>query len=449
MTPLDKLDEPDSLIELRAKVNALIPRIDLPEALLEIQAMTGFADEFQHINNRETQVEDLALSVCAVLTAEACNINLEPVVQNEVAALSYARLAWVQQNHIRAETLSRANARLVKEQSRISMVKAWGGGEVASADGLRFVVPVKTMHGGHNSKYFNAQRGVTYYNFVSNQFSGFHGIVIPGTLGESPHLLDGLLEHQTELQPQQMITDTAGYSDLVFGLFWLLGFQFSPRLADLGDARLWRIDQKAHYGALNGVARNSIHRDIITAQWDDFLRVAGSLKMGKVKPSELVRGLQRGKKVSTLGRAIGELGRIPKTLHLLNYIADADYRRHCLTQLNRHEGRNGLARRVFHGQKGELRQRYREGQEDQLGALGLVVNALVLWTTRYMDAALTRLRAEGLVVNPEDVARLSPLGSKHFNVLGRYHFDVSDAVRRGELRPLRNPNEFEQELLIA
>jgi TnpA family transposase len=449
VTPLDKLDEPASLIELRDQVNALIPRVDLPEALLEVQALTGFADEFEHINGRVTEVEDLALSACAVLTAEACNISLAPIVQNEVPALSYARLAWVQQNHIRAETLNRANARLVREHSRIPLVKAWGGGEVASADGLRFVVPVKTLHGGHNSKYFNAQRGVTYYNFVSNQFSGFHGVVIPGTLGESPYLLDGLLEHGTELQPQQMITDTAGYSDLVFGLFWLLGFQFSPRLADIGGARLWRMKKDTHYGVLQGVARNRLNRDLIGGHWDDFLRVAGSLKMGTVKPSELIHGLQRGSRASTLGRAIGELGRIPKTLHLLNYIADADYRRHCLTQLNRHEGRNGLARRVFHGQNGELRQRYREGQEDQLGALGLVVNALVLWTTRYMDAALAHLRAKGATVKPEDVARLSPLGSKHFNVLGRYHFDLSDAVRRGELRRLRDPDDFEQELLIA
>jgi hypothetical protein len=119
-----------------------------------------------------------------------------------------------------------------------------------------------------------------------------------------------------------------------------------------------------------------------------------------------------------LGRAIGELGWIPKTLHLLNYIADADYRRHCLTQLNRHESRNGLARRVFHGQSGELRQRYREGQEDQLTALGLVVNALVLWTTRYMDAALSHLHTQGVSVKREDIARLSTMGSRHFNVLG-------------------------------
>jgi len=94
---------------------------------------------------------------------------------------------------------------------------------------------------------------------------------------------------------------------------------------------------------------------------------------------------------------------------------------------------------VFHGKRGELQQRYREGQEDQLGALGLVVNVIVLWDTIYMDAALDQLRAEGFDVRDEDVARLSPLGFEHINMLGRYVFTLPDAVARGELRPLRNP----------
>ena len=352
-------------------------------------------------------------------------------------ALTAARLAWVQQNYIRAETLIRANARLVKAQAHIPLTKAWGGGEVASADGLRFVVPVRTLHAGYNSKYFHVERGVTYYNFTSDQFSGFHGIVIPGTLHDSPYVLDGLLEHQTELQPRQLMTDSAGYSDIVFGLFWLLGFQFSPRLAELGETRFWRIDSKANYGVLNGLARHRVKTALIIQHWDDLLRVAGSLKWGTVRASELIRSLQRGGRASTLGRAIGELGRIPKTLHLLNFIADQNYRRHILNQLNRGEGRGRLSRKVFYGQRGELRQRYREGQEDQLSALGLVVNALILWTTRYMDAALNHLRATGADVKKEDLARLSPLNNKHFNMLGRYYFTVPEEVLRGELRPLR------------
>src|ERR671922_1636155 len=129
-----------------------------------------------------------------------------------------------------------------------------------------------------------------------------------------------------------------------------------------------------------------------------------------------MRSILRSKRPSTLARAIGALGRIPRTLYMLSYIDDEHYRRRILTQLNRGEGRHSVARAVFHGQRGELRQRYREGQEDQLGALGLVANAIVLWNTLYMDAALAQLRGEGWQVREEDVARFSPLGYDHINM---------------------------------
>jgi TnpA family transposase len=155
----------------------------------------------------------------------------------------------------------------------------------------------------------------------------------------------------------------------------------------------------------------------------------------------LIRGLQGGGRPPTLGRAISEQSRVPKTLYLLNYQDDEAYRRRILTQLNRGESRHDVARAIFHGQRGELRQRYREGQEDQLGALGLVVNAVVLWNTRYLDAALTQVRTSGATVKPEDVERLSPLLLDHINVLGRYEFNLKKSIRHGKLRPLRDPDE--------
>jgi TnpA family transposase len=441
LTPLDRLDEPASLTTLRETVAGLLPRVDLPDVLLEIQARTNFAGAFTHVSEGAARVGDLATSVCAVLLAEACNIGLEPLARPDVPALTRGRLTWVQQNYVRAETLIRANAQLVDAQAKIPLAQAWGGGEVASADGLRFVVPVRSVNAGPNSKYFGTGRGITYYNFTSDQFTGFHGTVIPGTLRDSLFILEGLLEHQTGLNPREVMSDTAGYSDVIFGLFWLLGYQFSPRLADLGEARFWRIDPAADYGALNGLARHRVRTELIVRHWDDLLRVAGSLKMGAISASELTRSLLRSSRPSTLTRAIGELGRVAKTLYLLSYIDDETYRRRILTQLNRGEGRHGVARTVFHGQRGEVRQHYREGQEDQLGALGLVVNVLVLWNTLYMDAALAHLRRGGAEVKPEDVARLSPLGHEHINVLGRYSFALADSIAEGELRPLHQPDD--------
>ena len=64
-------------------------------------------------------------------------------------------------------------------------------------------------------------------NFSTDQYAGFHHIVIPGTLRDSIYILEGLLEQQTSLKPVEIMTDTAGASDVVFGLFWLLSYQFS------------------------------------------------------------------------------------------------------------------------------------------------------------------------------------------------------------------------------
>ena len=441
ITPLDKLDEPPSLTRLSGQVTGLLPTIDLTELLLEIHARTGFTDEFTHVSESNARVHDLTVSICAVLMAEACNIGLEPLIKHQVPALTRHRLSWVKQNYLRAETIVRANARLVDHQATLPLARKWGGGEVASADGMRFVAPVRTINAGPNRKYFGSSRGITWYNFVSDQYSGFHGIVIPGTLRDSIFVLEGLLEQQTGLNPTEIMTDTAGTSDMVFGLFWLLGYQFSPRLADAGEAVFWRTDKAADYGVLNELARGHVNIHRIEQHWDDMMRVAGSLKLGRVQASELIRTLLKSERPSSLARAIIDAGRINKTLYLLNYIDDEDYRRRILTQLNRGEGRHGVARAICHGQRGEIRKRYREGQEDQLGALGLVTNAVVLWNTIYMQAALDHLQRQPMEVREEDESRLSPLVHGHINVLGDYSFTLAELVMKGQLRPLNQPTE--------
>jgi hypothetical protein len=305
LSPLDKLHEPASLLALRAAVAALLPRVDLPEVLIEIVARSGFTQHFTHISERTTRVEDLTLSLCAVLLAEASNTGPEPLIRNDVAALKRDRLSWVSQNYIRDQTLIAANAALVSAQNHIALAKLWGGGEVASADGLRFVVPVRTVHAAPNPKYFGTGRGVTWYNLVSNQFSGLNAITVPGTLRDSLVLLSVVLEQQTELNPTRIMTDSGAYSDVVFGIFRLLGYRFRPRLADMGGTRFWRIDPRADYGDLNHLARQKINLRLIEQHWDDLLRLAGSLKLGKVPAASIMRILQVSDRPTKMAQTLG------------------------------------------------------------------------------------------------------------------------------------------------
>jgi len=163
LTPLAAQEEPASLQQLRQQVATRLPQVELVALLLEVEAFTGFAGAFTHVADGQPAAADLPLSICAVLLAQACNLGLKTVARAEVPALTLARLAWVQQNYLRVETLTAANARLVYAQARLPLplAQAWGGGEVASADGMRFVVPVRTIHAGWNRKYYGSQRGVT------------------------------------------------------------------------------------------------------------------------------------------------------------------------------------------------------------------------------------------------------------------------------------------------
>lgn len=90
-----------------------------------------------------------------------------------------------------------------------------------------------------------------------------------------------------------------------------------------------------------------------------------------------------------------------------------------------------------HARPGDRRRR--QGQEEQLGALGLVVNCIVLYNTIYTQRALDQLAAEGYEVLRDDIRRLSPLGYEHITLTGRYHLILADPIRRGEYRPLKTP----------
>ncbi|MFF9870137.1 Tn3 family transposase [Streptomyces sp. NPDC013953] len=446
---LGALGETKSLTWLRKTTAAMLPKIDLPDLLFEVDSWTGFLDAFVHLGDGRTRMEDVKTSLVALLVAEACNIGLTPVTDPNDEALTRARLVHVDQYYLRADTVAAANALLIEAQRRVPIVTHWGEGLLASVDGLRFVVPKRTIHAGPSPKYYHFKRGITWLNAVNDQVAGIGQMVVPGTPRDSLHILDTLLNLDAGVKPEMVATDNASYSDMVFGLFSMLGYNFSPRFKDLADQRFWRAElpgvETGDYGPLDSLARNKVNLNKVVTHWPDMLRVTGSMVTGQVRAYDLLRMFGREGRPTPLGQAFAEYGRIGKTLHLLRVVDPVDdtYRRQMNRQLTVQESRHKLARDICHGKRGQIMQAYRTGQEDQLGALGLVLNAVVLWTTRYLDAAVQELRALPAAerehdVLGEDVARLSPLRHANLNVLGRYSFRAT-VPAGGGLRPLRDP----------
>ncbi|MFP3969687.1 Tn3 family transposase, partial [Actinomadura fulvescens] len=451
---LEAAPYPDGYQAVHDAVAAMLPRIDYPELLLEVNARAGFLDAMPHISGSEARRDDLDLSLAALLVARSCNIGLRPVAKAGTAALGENRLIGVEKGYFHGEGIAVAAAVLVGKQAEIPITADWGGGMVASTDGLRFVVPVRSLHARPSPLYFGIgkrPRGTTWLNTVSDKVMGLGGLVVPGTLRDSLYILDAIHRLDATEHPDVITTDQGSYSDIVYGMFAACGYQFAPRHADITDTQLWWIDTamldgeitRDHrasngWGAFNTLALRRVSVPVIVAEWEDMMRVAGSLATSKVRAYDLIKVMTAGGRLTGLGNAFAHYGRIFKTLHLLQVIHVEAYRRMIGTQLNIGESRHDLARNVFFGNLGRLARGYERGMENQLGALGLGLNAITWWNSLYVDAAVNRLEAGGLSVGPQIRARLSPLLFAHINFHGSYPIQRPDL--QGHLRDLHDAN---------
>ena len=446
LTGVKAVAEPPSLVDLRSRTTAMLPRVDLPEVILEVMSWAPeIAEAFTPASGGRSRLEDLPVSIAACLAAHAMNIGYRPIAKKGVPALERSRLSHVFQNYVRPESLAPANAPLVDRQAGLPLAQAWGGGLVAAVDGMRFVVPVPAAFARPNRKYFGSKRGMTWLNAINDRGMGRGAKIVSGTVRDSLHMIDVIFGLDGGDLPEIVVTDTGSYSDVVFGLLELLGISYRPALADLPDQKGWRIPADADYGTLATFARGRIDTAKIRRNWEDILRVVASIYTGTVRAYDVVTMLQRDGHPTALGEAIAMYGRIFKSLHILAYIdTDESYRRDIKGIRNLQEGRHALARKICHGKKGELYHRYERGLENQLGALGLVLNCVVLWTTVYLNAAVRQLKAQDYPVRGEDLARLSPFVSTHLGVHGTYSFVLPD-LAPGAIRELRDPDAGDED----
>jgi TnpA family transposase len=437
ISPLKAEDLPESSKVLQKLISQRLPRVDLTDLLIEVDAMTDFSRHLEHVNGTTSRTYELQTYLYAAILAQACNLGLSTMAQ--MADLSFDRLLWYTNWYLREDTLRPAITAIVNFQYHQPLSQAWGGGILSSSDGQRFPVSVKNRKAVALPRYFGYGRGLTFYTWTSDQFSQYGTKVTPSTVRDATYVLDEILDNETELPILEHTTDTAGYTELVFAMFDLLGLQFSPRIRDLGDQRLYRLDRNTIYKNLEPLLKGTINTERILSRWDDMLRVVGSLKLGWVTASLFIGKLQSFPQQNALMRAFQEYGRLVKTIFILRYLESEEYRRRISAQLNKGETLHSLRRFLFFAHQGQIRQRHSEELANQASCLNLVTNAVVAWNTVYMAAAIEQLKAEGHQISDTDIAHLSPARYEHINPYGKYQFDVALNLSRQQLRPLRPP----------
>jgi len=426
---------PESRKHLQDLITERLPRIDLVDLLIEVDGWCHFTDNFEHAGGSQPRTKELLTCIFASILAQACNFGLTKMA--EISGLSYSQLTWHTNWYLREETLQKSINSIVNFQHHQPLSQYWGGGTLSSSDGQRFPVPVKTQNATALPRYFGYGRGLTFYSWTSDQFSQYGSKVIPTTMRDATYVLDAILDNETELQIVEHTTDTAGYTELVFALFDLLGMQFSPRIRDLADKKLYRIDKTISYKHLEPLLKGKINCDRILKNWDDILRIVASIKLGWVTASLFISKLQSYPRQNVLTKALQEYGHLSKTIFILKYLESEKYRRRIGTQLNKGEALHALRQFLLFANEGKIRKAQLEDQGNQASCLTLLTNAVIIWNTRYIQAVIDQLRAEGITVLDSDITHISPCRFEHINKYGKYTFNVDKELHRMKLRSLR------------
>ncbi|MHB1180412.1 MAG: Tn3 family transposase [Sulfuricella sp.] len=433
ITPLDAA-VPEAAQSLIDQAAMLLPHVKITELLMEVDEWTGFTRHFTHLKSGD-MAKDKTLLLTTIL-ADGINLGLTKMAES-CPGTTYAKLSWLQAWHIRDETYSSALGELVNAQFLQPFAGNWGDGTTSSSDGQRFKVGGKAESTGHINPKYGAEPGRLFYTHISDQYAPFSAKVVNVGVRDSTYVLDGLLYHESDLRIEEHYTDTAGFTDHVFALMHLLGFRFAPRIRDLGDTKLYIPKGDANYDALKPMIGGTLNIKHVRAHWDEILRLATSIKQGTVTASLMLRKLGSYPRQNGLAIALRELGRIERTLFILDWLQSVELRRRVQVGLNKGEARNALARAVFFYRLGEIRDRSFEQQRYRASGLNLITAAIVLWNTVYLERATNALRGHGKPVDDALLQYLSPLGWEHINLTGDYLWRSSAKGGAGKFRPLR------------
>ena len=433
ITPLDAA-VPEAAQALIDQCAGLLPHVKITELLQEVDAWTDFTRHFTHIKSGDV-ARDKTLLLTAVL-ADAVNLGLSKMAKS-CPGTTHAKLSWLQAWPIRDETYSAALAELVNAQFRCPFAAHWGEGTTSSSNGQRFKAASRAENTGHVNPKYGTEPGRMFYTHVSDQYAPYHAKIVNVGVRDATYVLDGLLYHESDLRIEEHYTDTAGFTDHVFAMMHLLGFRFAPRIRDLGETKLYTPSDSKQYHALAVLVGSPLNLKVIRLHWDKILRLAASIKQGTATASLILHKLGSYPRQNGLAVGLRELGRIERTLFILNWLQSVELRRRVNAGLNKGEARNALARAVFFYRLGELRDCSFEQQRHRASGLNSVTAAIVLWNTAYLERAVRALRRHGQKLGETLCKHRSPLGWQHINLTGDYVWKQNRIVGSGKYRPLR------------
>lgn len=413
---------PQDAEELILDLYRRMPEVRITDILLEVDAATGFGDAFTHLRTGAPCNDRIGL--LNVLLAEGLNLGLRKMAEASNTH-DYWQLSRLSRWHVESDAINHALAMVVAAQGRLPMSQFWGLGETASSDGQFFPAARQGEAMNLINAKYGSEPGLKAYTHLSDQYAPFATQLIPATVSEAPYILDGLLMNETGQRVREHYADTGGFTDHVFAGASILGYQFIPHIRDLSSKRLYVFNPTGTPQELRGLVGGKIREETIVQNWPDILRSAATMVAGIMPPSQLLRKFASYPRQHDLALAFREVGRIERTLFLINWVLDIDMQRRARIGLNKGEAHHALKNALRIGRQGEIRDRTMEGQHYRMAGLNLLAAIVIYWNSVHLGQAVHKRQQAGLDVPPELLAHISPLGWAHILLTGEYRWPKS------------------------
>ena len=413
---------PDGTGALRETVLENMPERHLLDVLKDTRHWTGYTSRFGPPSGTVPKGPHAEAHHLFTVFGYGCNLGPAQTAQHSRGpGVTLRNLKRINDQHVTTAGLESALEDVIEEYARFELPFLWGSEEVAVADGTHVELVENNLLGERHIRY-GGYGGIAYHHISDTYIALFSRFIACG-VWEAVYILDGLLENESVLQPDTVHADTHGQSEPVFGLAHLLGIQLMPRMRNWNEVTFYRPSSEASYEHVDALFSRVADWGLIEARWKDLMQVALSVQAGTVLPSMLLRKLGTQSRQNQLYRAFRELGRVVRTIFLLEYISTAELRRSIHAATTKIESYNAFSDWLSFG--GDV---IRSGdpveQEKRVKYRDLVANAVMLRNVADLTDVLADLKADGHDFTRDQVTRLSPYMTTHLKRFGQYVLDM-------------------------
>lgn len=419
---------------LDAKLVERLAPASIVDVLWDVTHWAGLERHFKPLAGTESRLDDLRYRIVTTLFCYGCNLGPSQTARS-VRGLSRKQAGWLNLKYVTDDTLERCTTDIINLFNRYDLPSYWGSGRSASADGTQWSLFEDNLISERHIRY-GGYGGIGYYHLSDKYIALFSRFIACG-VHEAVYILD-VLANRSDIQPDTLHGDTQAQSYPVFALSYLLGIKLMPRIRNIKDLVLSKPDPQASYPNIQALfgKNEMIDWEQIQTHFHDMLRVAMSIKTGKITASTILRRLGTASRKNKLYFAFRELGKVIRTMFLLDYIDSIEVRQMIHAATNKSEEWNNFVKWVFFGGQGIIAENLRHEQQKVVSYSHLVANMVILYNVEHMSRALLELQEEGLEITPGMLAGLSPFRMAHINRFGDYTLDTDrqvpphDAARR-------------------